>query len=129
MTGTPATPQVLNTQILGLHPNVVPDGALYIGRHTRNGWACSKWHNPFRVGPDGDRAEVIRKYRAWVCDEPELMAALPELRGKDLICWCAPLACHGDVLLELARQERPASGQRLVKYDAACPGSSRSKVS
>ena len=30
------------------------------------------------------------------------MAALPELRGKDLVCWCAPLACHGDLLLRLA---------------------------
>jgi hypothetical protein len=30
------------------------------------------------------------------------MAALPELRGKDLVCWCAPDACHADVLLELA---------------------------
>jgi hypothetical protein len=30
------------------------------------------------------------------------MAALPELRRKDLACWCAPLPCHGEVLLELA---------------------------
>jgi hypothetical protein len=30
------------------------------------------------------------------------MAALPELRGKDLVCWCAPLACHGDLILRLA---------------------------
>jgi hypothetical protein len=30
------------------------------------------------------------------------MAALPELRGKDLICWCAPKPCHADVLLDLA---------------------------
>ena len=28
--------------------------------------------------------------------------ALGELRGKDLVCWCAPLPCHADVLLELA---------------------------
>src|SRR5215831_6014372 len=32
----------------------------------------------------------------------ELMAALPELRGKDLACWCSPEPCHGEVLLELA---------------------------
>jgi len=30
---------------------------------------------------------------------------LGELRGKDLICWCAPLPCHADILLELANQE------------------------
>jgi hypothetical protein len=36
------------------------------------------------------------------------MAALDELRGKDLACWCTPLACHGDVLLRLAN----AAGER-----------------
>jgi hypothetical protein len=30
------------------------------------------------------------------------MAAVPKLRGRDLVCWCAPLACHGDVLIRLA---------------------------
>jgi hypothetical protein len=63
---------------------------------------ASKWGNPFRIGPDGDRAAVIRKYRAWVVGQAELMAALPELRGKVLGCWCAPAACHGDVLADLA---------------------------
>jgi Domain of unknown function (DUF4326) len=33
------------------------------------------------------------------------MASLPELRGKDLLCWCAPEVCHGDELLELANAE------------------------
>jgi hypothetical protein len=33
-----------------------------------------------------------------------LMQALPELRGRDLVCWCAPCACHGDVLIELANR-------------------------
>jgi hypothetical protein len=33
---------------------------------------------------------------------------LPELHSRDLVCWCAPLPCHGDVLLELSRV--PAAG-------------------
>jgi hypothetical protein len=70
---------------------------VYIGRGRH-----SKWGNPFRIGPDGDRVEVIRKYADWVRTRPELMAALPELRGKVLGCWCRPEACHGDVLAELA---------------------------
>lgn len=61
----------------------------------------SKWGNPFRIGPDGDRAAVIQKYRAWIVGQAELMAALPELHGKRLGCWCHPLPCHGDVLAEL----------------------------
>jgi hypothetical protein len=33
--------------------------------------------------------------------KPELIAALPELSGKKLGCWCKPNPCHGDVLVDL----------------------------
>ncbi len=62
----------------------------------------SKWGNPYKIGRDGTRAEVIAKYEAWIKTQPALMAALPELRGKVLGCWCAPKPCHGDVLVRLA---------------------------
>lgn len=67
---------------------------VYIGRP-------SKWGNPFVIGVDGTRDEVIEKYKAWV-----YLQSLPfeELRGKTLGCWCAPLPCHGDVLMELANE-------------------------
>jgi hypothetical protein len=70
---------------------------VYIGRP-------SKWGNPFRIGRDGTRVEVIEKYRRWLQTQPHLLAALPELRGKTLGCWCKPKPCHGDVLAELADQ-------------------------
>ncbi len=74
--------------------NVPPD-AVYVGRPT-------KWGNPFIIGKHGTRTEVIEKYRqhvwaTFICD-----AAISELRGKDLVCWCAPAACHADVLMEIA---------------------------
>ncbi|OGT54325.1 MAG: hypothetical protein A3E01_15280 [Gammaproteobacteria bacterium RIFCSPHIGHO2_12_FULL_63_22] len=65
----------------------------------------SKWGNPFVIGRDGAREEVIAKYREYILGRPDLLAALPELRGKRLGCWCAPKACHGDVLVELLRGE------------------------
>ncbi len=68
---------------------------VYIGRP-------SKWGNPFRIGRDGTREEVIIKYREWIKTQPALLAVLPELKGKVLRCWCKPKACHGDVLAELA---------------------------
>jgi len=69
---------------------------IYVGRPT-------VWGNPFTLGRDGDRAEVIAKYRAWLLAQPDLVErARRELRGRDLECWCAPLACHADVLLEVA---------------------------
>jgi hypothetical protein len=67
---------------------------VYVGRG-------SKWGNPFEIGRDRTRDEVIEKYRAWIVTQPRLMAALPELRGKHLVCWCAPERCHAEVLLEL----------------------------
>lgn len=85
--------RVLNARIVGK----APAGRVYIGRP-------GKWGNPFVIGRDGSRAEVIAKYRAWLASQPELLDALDELRGKDLVCWCAPQACHGDVLIELANR-------------------------
>jgi hypothetical protein len=50
------------------------------------------------------RADVIVKYCRWLQQQPDLLAALPELRGRDLVCWCASEAYHGDVLIELANK-------------------------
>ena len=84
--------KVLNARKVGKRSSATQ---LYIGRP-------SKWGNPFVIGRDGSRADVIAKYRAWIVAQPALLNALDELRGRDLICWCAPLACHGDVLIDLA---------------------------
>lgn len=66
----------------------------------------SKWGNPFVIGKDGERGEVIAAYKDWLLStRPDLLDALPELRGKRLGCWCAPKPCHGDVLLELLSEE------------------------
>ena len=71
---------------------------VYVGRP-------GKWGNPFQIGIDGDREEVLRKYREWVQTQD-----LPfhELKGKVLGCWCAPKACHGDILVELAEKPTDA---------------------
>lgn len=60
------------------------------------------WGNPFKIGRDGTRRDVIRKYRSWIATQPQLLAQLHTLHGKSLGCYCAPLPCHGDVLVELA---------------------------
>ena len=67
---------------------------IYIGRG-------SKWGNPFVIGKDGDRNEVIRKYEEYIAQRPDLLRSLPELENKILGCWCNPLACHGDILIKL----------------------------
>ena len=68
----------------------------------------SKWGNPFRIGKDGDRQEVVEKYMEYIIMErPDLMEALPELEGKVLGCWCKPKLCHGDALIKLIGGWRP----------------------
>lgn len=83
-------------RVLNKHHGGVPPGAVYIGRP-------SKWGNPYVIGRDGDREEVVAKYAAMICADPLLQQqARDELRGRDLVCFCAPALCHGDVLLEVA---------------------------
>lgn len=86
----PAFPRVLSKR------DGMPSGAVYVGRPSRFG-------NPFVIGKDGDRAAVVARFEKAILDNPDLLAAAKaELRGKDLVCWCAPKACHADVLLRIA---------------------------
>jgi hypothetical protein len=78
---------------------------VYIGR-TSYGYISQGWGNPFEIGRDGTREEVIEKYEEWIRSAPEVMnAAREQLKGKVLGCWCAPAACHGDVLARIANAE------------------------
>lgn len=74
---------------------------VYIGRKTGKFKTDSIWHNPYYIGKDGTRKEVIAKYRVYILGRPDLMALLPTLKGKVLGCWCTPESCHGDVLVGL----------------------------
>ena len=85
---------------------------VYIGRPSLLGI-------PFNIGKHGTRSQVIEKYRKYALDmlreaasskrlDDESGRFVEELRkcyGKKLICFCAPQACHGDVLVELLETE------------------------
>ncbi|MEI5097653.1 DUF4326 domain-containing protein [Streptomyces sp. PmtG] len=84
-----------------------PDYAdvVYVGRALhRGGWdlAGSPLASPFRPGKDGTRDEVVALYRDHLLGRPDLLALLPELRGRRLGCWCVPEPCHAEVIAELA---------------------------
>lgn len=70
------------------------EGDVYVGRP-------SPWGNPFAIGKDGSRRDVIEQYRQWIADRPELVRQLWDEAPWRLVCWCAPAACHADVLADL----------------------------
>ena len=74
--------------------------SVYIGRGRG-----SKFGNPYLVSKGG-RDSAIAKFELLVDSDPKFRALIrKELRGKNLVCWCAPLPCHGDILLEIANKK------------------------
>lgn len=93
-------------KVYNKHHKDVPPDAIYVGRPT-------KWGNPFSH-QNGTlakfkvetRDEAVEEFRYYALDLLENCGQgyFEELRGKDLVCWCAPKPCHADVLLEIANQ-------------------------
>ncbi len=75
------------------HAKTAPADAVYVGRG-------SLWGNPFRIGIDGNRNEVCDRFEIEVLPRLDVRA----LRGRDLVCFCAPQRCHADALLKKANQ-------------------------
>lgn len=91
------------------------DNNVYIGRagivfveKERFPKKSSEFHNPFKIGKDGTREEVLEKYKNYITDKlknnNQLVEELIKLKNKNLGCWCYPEKCHGNILLELIKQ-------------------------
>ncbi|KXS17893.1 hypothetical protein M427DRAFT_54140 [Gonapodya prolifera JEL478] len=110
---TPSAPlaTVVNTKnIKNISEWLKQPGNVYIGRgmpatDRRPTIPASEWGNPFKIAADSSRELVIAQYeeyiRARLDVEPDVKDRLLALEGKTLACWCAPLACHGDVIVRL----------------------------
>jgi len=87
-------------RVLNKRTDHIPPDAVYVGRP-------SKWGNPARIQHGVSREDALNLYRAYLQTPhgQDLLKQIHELRGKDLVCWCAPLPCHADILLELANRE------------------------
>jgi len=92
----------------------VGENKVYIGRASyKNNISCSPLANPFILEKHGDREEVIAKYKLWLLERLKLWRSTQTLEmlrlanllkdGKDLelVCYCSPKACHGDVIKEI----------------------------
>lgn len=101
-----------HTRIVHVKDNV--PGAIYIGRPVgRQKITGSPLGNPFKIGRDGWRREVLAKYQHHLLESPALIEHLLSLRPVPaLSCWCrhederltGNNTCHGDVLLRLLDQ-------------------------
>jgi len=79
---------------------------------------ASKLGNPFVIGKDGDRTTVINKFLEMVL-LPGNQHNISGLRGQDLACWCAPDACHADIILRIANADPACSychGKGVWRY-------------
>lgn len=93
-------------KVLNKATDVLTDDSIYIGRPSRFG-------NPFIIGKDGNRAEVLAKYENFIRNDKQLLEDIKVLTGKDLVCWCVPQRCHGDVIVQiLLEQDREDIIQR-----------------
>lgn len=101
--------KVLNySKTRGVHSN-----AVYIGRSMKGIAGNEKFHNPFKMYKESQRDSVCEMYRRHLWKQIKLgivtIDDLLALDGKDLVCWCAPANCHGDVIMaaiEWAKKQR-----------------------
>lgn len=109
-------------RVWNLHFETPPPDAVYVGRGRGSKWGNPWGHKPSKIPGTvqvATREEAIERYENWLLHtRADLVAAARrELRGRDLSCWCAPRACHADVLLRVANSEpvytisRDISGQ------------------
>ena len=71
---------------------------VYIGRG-------SPFGNPFKIGIDGTRLEVIEKYKHHLAVNTTLQDEVKKIKGKKLGCFCSPLPCHGDIIINFLKGE------------------------
>jgi hypothetical protein len=101
---------------------------VYIGRrrivfidHQRFPPQDSMWHNPFKIGKDGTREQVLEKYDTLIRSKsknPQWLKELFQLEGKNLGCWCVAesviyptdarpdVCCHGQLLVKLLQESK-----------------------
>ena len=124
--------KTMSPKVWNFRENRKPVDAVYVGRARSY---LGRWGNPIRVGEsitdamielyewteplptDGrvTRQMAIEGYKVYV---DSLIADgildIEELRGKHLVCWCKPLPCHADYLLEIAN---PSSSSQPLLFD------------
>jgi len=100
---------MLNIRVVNKYKEDKNITGIYIGRGSPLG-------NPYVIGKDGTREEVIEYYRDYLKyqvdnNNKEIIDVLNYIakasgteEGINLICFCKPKACHGDVIVEMIKK-------------------------
>lgn len=76
-----------------------PKDAVFIGRP-------SKWGNPFSAAYESQRDWAVNSFTEWLEKNPKIKEQIrQELKGRDLVCYCKPKRCHGDVIFKIANED------------------------
>jgi hypothetical protein len=93
----PYSPLALGYKMKVVHCKKEPF-TIYIGRP-------SVFGNPFVIGRDGTREDVISKYEIYARQSKEIMSEIERLpEDAILACWCSPKPCHGDILVKIWKE-------------------------
>jgi hypothetical protein len=96
----------MSARVWNRHAGPAPAPSIYVGRPSR--WGNPWTHLPYGGAPHRaeTREAAIAAYRTWLDEQlvrdPTFLE--PLRTAAALVCSCAPLPCHADVLVEyLAR--------------------------
>jgi hypothetical protein len=83
-------------KVVNKYKHIPENNDVYIGRP-------SKFGNPFVLDKSTCRDQVIAKYRGFLDQQIEMgnitKQDILNLEGKNLVCFCKPQKCHGDILV------------------------------
>jgi len=95
-------------KVLNKRTDKIPSDAIYIGRP-------SVYGNPFPITSTRSRTQSVELFKKYFDKNDNLKKLVKsELKGKDLVCWCAPLLCHGHILREYANRKIFVFGSNLA---------------
>ena len=96
-------------RVYNKHHGDAPVGAVYVGRGSGFGNPFSHLKSSKALWKVNTREEAVEAYRTWVLDPARAVLYYKireELKGKDLVCFCAPKPCHADILLQIANGDQ-----------------------
>jgi hypothetical protein len=102
-------------KILNKKTDTIIKGAVNVARPSLFG-------NPFKIGPHGSRGQVLVQYKTYfenrVKSDPTFREQLRKIMNATaLVCYCAPLPCHADILKDYLM------GLKAKAFMDSCPDS------